>query len=1080
MIRRVWPQAFVLSAGELIDAHNTGRTEKVAREFVPKPPKELGPAVALRWSSNPVIGIPRVPFEVWRRPREFQPDRELIGEVRVDDRETITWPEGEMYEIRFQADPDAGRTLVIRAIDARREAIPGQQITVSSSQLCAIRCVGIAGIDVFGSGQIKDVFGIDQHDFVNGGGWQRTEVVGLPYKFGEEPTAVYDTNIKQGYEPPAHPGIDAARIRLEIMRQMTLPLPDTGDPQVPTPSWPEVDPGAFVDSIRDPQLAPLRLISKCLNESNDSDLAKLQVKYVFSDRIDGIQQLEPPSPPGEPADVNVPVVGTTMVNVSADSDAASGLGYGCVDFPPFSRDQNELTWPPGAAPTPFDYMVTGRFVLPFLGDIELAALAETRPPATPAIGLDAETLQGNRAPGRDLPETKVVELSWALPLHAQSYAVVASHNPGTSEVLNIKRPTGAYEPFILQRPRAAEGTPPADLRGTFITPRVTVPFSGANTSRYKVMARDVFARWSSWRSRDHVVSAPPVTKPGLQGAEIETDVATAIGHVVPSTIHIRFAWDFTDRSLARVVFTGRFFTGDDPPVSFTGGFGLSSSSSFDPAVEVTFDAAGNPTISSSHVGSVIEVIQDPHDVDRRVYRLSVEGLSCDFTSLSKLRYAVYARAAETVRPSELSNIVAQGSPSAESAGGGPVVAVVADPVPADAPEMPIDIQWTAFPDPTGVARAVLSWPSKPGASGYFVWEATEVALRHAVDPSAPDPAPGTPIINRAGALRALVTANATNQARSLIAFSRMNERKTTATSMEIALPAAADSLYAYRVSSVTSSGVESDRSATVALLAVPRLDTPTQPRLLLRKVTTPVPGVDVHAVDGAGNPPTGYRVHRVRRAAAAADIGSMGPAHITESDPDWTPTATNLGAGRSVFDAVTPSWYPYYYRVVAVGQHAPASGVYRGESLPSGAQSIVVPPPAAPLIDNITLTPSSSAPASNRVLSFRTDLPVKRSPLGAAQLRLTQSVPNSDGTRMQRVVIVELSATEVAEGPPFAVIAAPTQAELEAMPEISRGTPDNNGRAVYSVRMLGEVTRGVITVTDPLGRSAEATFSVDP
>ena len=195
MIRRVWPQAFVLSAGELIDAHNTGRTEKVAREFVPKPPKELGPAVALRWSSNPVIGIPRVPFEVWRRPREFQPDRELIGEVRVDDRETITWPEGEMYEIRFQADPDAGRTLVIRAIDARREAIPGQQITVSSSQLCAIRCVGIAGIDVFGSGQIKDVFGIDQHDFVNGGGWQRTEVVGLPYKFGEEPTAVYDSNI---------------------------------------------------------------------------------------------------------------------------------------------------------------------------------------------------------------------------------------------------------------------------------------------------------------------------------------------------------------------------------------------------------------------------------------------------------------------------------------------------------------------------------------------------------------------------------------------------------------------------------------------------------------------------------------------------------------------------------------------------------------------------------------------------------------------------------------------------------------------------------------------------------------------
>src|SRR5205085_2126009 len=104
---------------------------------------------------------------------------------------------------------------------------------------------------------------------------------------------------------------------------------------------------------------------------------------------------------------------------------------------------------------------------------------------------------------------------------------------------------------------------------------------------------------------------------------------------------------------------------------------------------------------------------------------------------------------------------------------------------------------------------------------------------------------------------------------------------------------------------------------------------------------------EVIAIDAkVGDTAAGYRVHRIRNSALATDAGLMGPPKITETDPGWRPYTDQPlrggtpASGQSIVDtAATPSWYPYYYRVTAIGADDPANGRHRGESLPSAVQS---------------------------------------------------------------------------------------------------------------------------------------------
>jgi hypothetical protein len=478
-------------------------------------------------------------------------------------------------------------------------------------------------------------------------------------------------------------------------------------------------------------------------------------------------------------------------------------------------------------------------------------------------------------------------------------------------------------------------------------------------------------------------------------------------------------------------------------------------------VVVRFNAAGAPSLSSGHAGSVVEVPANPPDAERRRYKVTLDGVRCDYTAASEVAFAVWARGAEKVRPTVAGPVT------------GPRVARAPDPIPPDPPALPaIDLIWTALPDATGRARAVLRWSAVPNAVGYVVWQATEAALRQAVDPAAAAPAATVTMLARAGALRQLVTRNAASQARSLIAFTRLVERQITETQLEVVLPGSADSLFAYRVSAITAANLESARSSSVALVAVPRRIIPPCPRLLLRSAPT---GIEVIASLGREPVPAGYRVHRVRREELAAEVGMMGPPVIGAGVSGWhnasvprSPRSSVQDRGQTYTDPVPASWYPYHYRVVAVGVADAPNGGLPGESEPSAVASAVRTPTAPPVLDLVSV----SANATNRLLRFRTDLPIRLSPVGRAPLSVLRVAAPAPGARLERTPVLSVGPEEVAQGQ-LSLLQAPSAAQLAAMPDIRRSAPDARGRCVYTLRVRPDLTQGFIVVTDPPGRSLE-------
>ena len=1067
-MRRVLPQLFLLFAGGLDEAHQ-GKGTQTALELLKvgqpgaKRPDIPGTPVALRWVTIPDIGFPRTRFEVWRRPRLEKPDKLLFdGAVVVAGSVAVQgWPAGEMYEVHVSATPDPGATLTVDALDVHGHAIPGQRIAFTAPGRGGFRSPGIAALRVAGSGSVGAPRGTNQNELANAPDWQRIQVVGLPFDSGEVAPPDYDP-APQGYEPPSLGGLDAARLRLAISQVLRIPLPPTGVTDIPTPAWQAPDPAAFLNQLRDSSPALVPLIQKCLSVSVDTDSARLQVLFQADQVLPGIRQADIPgaTPGPDPTTMRLPVVGVAMLAAGSDGDAATGLGYGTVDFPEDRRlPDTGLVLPPGTVRVPFDYMVTAPYAFPLVGTLELAALAQARPLPDPATILRAARRQGNRAPARDQAATESVQLSWQLSDLPQGYGVLVSRTSGSAAVLNPPRPAGGFDPFIPLRPQSVDGQAPAGARTTFTDPVSAVPIAGSATSRYMVIGLDVFGRWSPWRLVAYTATAQPVQVPGLLSASLRTDVTARSGRLVPATLEVEVAWDWSDRSPDRIELAGTFVAPTAPPPTTPPAgvpFGLPG------PVVVRFDSGGTPFIGSGHAGGVATVSASPPDPERRRYRLTLTGVTCDYTTAGEVAFGVWARGAERLRPAVPSDAA------------GPRVARAPDPIPPDPPTLPpIDLLWAALPDATGRARAVLHWPAVPGAVGYSVWEATEAAVRHAVDPTAAPPAPGTTILARAGALRTLITATSQSQARSLVAFSRLQERPIAATEVELVLPSAADTLFAYRVSAVTAANVESARSASVALVAVPHRVVPGRPRLLLRTVAG---GIDVIILPGRGATPAGFRVHRVRREGLAVEVGMMGPPVHDEAAAGWRPQdmpqrpgSSDLDHGRAILDPVPASWYAYHYRVVAVGTADPPNGGLAGESEPSALATGVRPPQAPPLLDTITV----AANATNKVLSFRTDLPIRPSRVGRAEIAVMQLAAPSAGARLERTPVLTVAPDQVEQGSPLMLLAAPTGAELAAMPEIHRGAPDAQGLCTYTVRMQAEVAQGFVVVTDPLARSVE-------
>jgi hypothetical protein len=220
----------------------------------------------------------------------------------------------------------------------------------------------------------------------------------------------------------------------------------------------------------------------------------------------------------------------------------------------------------------------------------------------------------------------------------------------------------------------------------------------------------------------------------------------------------------------------------------------------------------------------------------------------------------------------------------------------------------------------------------------------------------------------------------------------------------------------------------------------------------------------------------------------------MGPPKILSTDAGWnaysesllpglaqpTARAATTANGQSIFDtAAGPSWYPYYYRVDAIGPDDPANGVYSGWSLPSHVQSAYCEPPDPPLIGSPLTTGGGGAV----LIVLQTDLPIPPSPLGPSLVELLGAGPDpaNPGQTLQTTLLsaepatisqATLSLPHLSPNPqPQPVVPHPLQSVL------ARSAPDASGHWSLSALVpTGAPGSFTLRLTDPLGRQSSTSF----
>jgi hypothetical protein len=1123
--RLVWPYVFTLQAASLVAAYRRGAD--IASVAPTIAISAFGPPVALRWLTTPELGFPRRPFQVWRRARTDIPGSAILNllpsSVQVNGIFDIPFPPavGKMYFVAFTVSLATNQALSILAYDYKGNPIPGLSEQTLASGTSLFATPGIAGLRVWGAGTLASVYGVNQQIYANLPGWQLIQVVGLPVKPGEL-GAHYDSAMKQGYALALTTGYVAAYERLLIADLCRDPPPATGQAGFALPPWPPSLPLQYLGRLRSSGNL-FGMISDCLEHSVDASPTKMQSLYVESVNIAGITQANlPPGqtpPPKYPSTAKLPVVGVSMMGVGTDSDAATALGYGTIDLPalddyPYAgRSVESITFAPDfAAPVAlnasYDYMVTAPYVFPGGLTALLAALSQPAAPVQPASSFLASLLVTHAVISRDTAAQVAVELTWSAPSVPQAFGLLVSRAPGTSAVLNTPRkpPVFGYDPYLGLAPQQpAPGQTPADAMPNYKDAAGTLPVTGNAVTNYLAAGIDVFGRWSSWSPASVSLAAATVTQPGLRSIVFTAGTLPSSGSVVPYMLSIEVAWNWTDRSPGVTRLTGRFVGGNaglGPP--YLSGFAMSNDGQPGPPVLLTWDYGANdpatiapnqllPILDSAHSGTVILASDAGQAAGAQLmrYRVTLQGLSLDFAAADELYLAIYATACEEIRPGEWSSPIDPNAPATTYIGR---IVRVHNPLPPNIVFNPPAINWTALPDALHKAHGILQWTADPSAAGYMVWEATESALLQTLSPNAPNPDPAATMVARGQTLKTLIE---NNYQASLSSFARLNTTPIAGSSYEVELPGKSLILYAYMISAVSSQGVEAARPPQIAVFGVPYVKTPGQPRLRLQAAPDGSCIQVIALYVQSGEQPAGYRVYRVRDSALTTDAGLMGPPKIEANDPGWAPfrmaplpSLTQPAArppatevGQCIQDlAATPSWYPYYYRIDAIGPQDPANGVYSGWSAPSQLQTGVLTPPNPPLIESPVITQGGGA----ELIAFTADLPIPVSPLGPSLVELLRADPDpANPGRMVQTTLISIAPDTIA----VTTLALPSPPWLQSHghivfhpsvgPALARTAPNAAGQWVLSALVpIGSGQGGSysLRLTDPLGRQNSTVF----
>jgi hypothetical protein len=120
-----------------------------------------------------------------------------------------------------------------------------------------------------------------------------------------------------------------------------------------------------------------------------------------------------------------------------------------------------------------------------------------------------------------------------------------------------------------------------------------------------------------------------------------------------------------------------------------------------------------------------------------------------------------------------------------------------------------------------------------------------------------------------------------------------------------------------------------------------------------------------------------------------------------------------------------------------------------------------------------------SGQPSHRVFSLQTNLPVGRSPLGTATLEVVRQFVDAtlgQPPKLTRQTVYTLDLAQIYPGDALTVLAHPTPAQLNALPEITRSAPDAASNITLSLRIrTTDLPEGsaIFVARDPLGRTQQ-------
>lgn len=1125
---RIATPAFQLFMAPLTQAVEQGRTqtfrEQVQKfEYMSKlkfPDNSL--PIGLRWNMHPEFGFPRKPFNVFRRrsvytgftPVSLLSDNVTLANTSRD----FSFPVGqEMYISIVNVSLTTGQTLTVTPFDRDHKPMTGKSRTVTASGLLVFKCPFTAGFTISGSGSINTIAGISMQQMLDAKDWELIQIVGLPFNTGQVGGQGYDGD-NQGYVGMLTDAKTAALQRLKIGELLFMKPPANGDTQVPDPNWQPVDSELYLDDLFNAPVSILKLIDQCMTVSDDTSFFRTQRQpaYVDVSTIKGIHQ--PGGGPPKPAEAKVPVVGTTLLSVGTESPAALGLGFGTTDFPGTvgagggsntgginthvgSFTHAVIARAASTVSYGFDYMVTAQYIvrpyenfnpLSIFDDIskkiEFCALSDERELPTAPVNAEAITLRVNRPEKTDEIFTEALKLRWNKALSPQGCGVIVSYKNGQSSVLNAAYDfsVDAYKNFNTYVPKAASINPdeqvlPAEDAGdgekfVLTEPEEPLPFKGNELHKYFVAGWDVFGRWSNFVKVPHIASAPPSQQPGIMSIRLNKtnpDITSDLSPTNPNvscTLELELGWYWSDRTPSKMQVSGLFFDASDsvPPATHPDFFALTATDITTPVITITLDTLGNPTTSAGNVFMVDNPADTPSDL--RKIKLVIDNITASFPNGSPfaVAYAVYVRGLETVRVTPL--------PEDWSNWSDGYVSRMEDPRPPDVTTLPASVLYTALPDCTKLGRGRLSWPAAANALGYYVWEASEIAVRAALSSQVELLDLTESHVARATELRDLL---AQPQYQNLCQryFNKLSKEMITGTSVELEIPASNKGLTLYQVSSINTANIESGKS-NVIFFAVPQLRKPGPPMLTLRKFKREDPvthaitrGIQVQLLNGNGVEPEGFNLYRTRKVLIGNDVGTKGLPVLEYDSTDWQPHSMRMPDGK-LYDGklieetiAAGSWRPYVYQAVAVGTEDTDRGFFRGESDPSSTQIIFYPPDGPPIL---LLQPPILNNGQSRVLVLRTDAPFDLIEIGKTIVELYDLDTSNNRTLIKTFLA---SATPINDTDLMPGISP----AIDEWPAISRRKTDvTTGITQFSIGIKATVNRLIVRVIDPSGRATEA------